>query len=92
MGFVIIELYQNYDEIFFLDEFYIWNNEKNGSIYSWFDQGEDDAYLEDDAESQVKLGVVVAISSKGQCFYNIIRKAYDRFSFTHFLAMLLKKI
>ena len=31
---------------FFLDEFFIWNNEKNGGIYSWFDRGKDDAELE----------------------------------------------
>ena len=30
MSFVIIELYLTYDEIYFIDEFYVWNNEKNG--------------------------------------------------------------
>ena len=46
MSFVIIELYLTYDEIYFIDEFYIWNNEKNGGIYSWFDKGKDDASIE----------------------------------------------
>ena len=63
MGFVIIELYTNYDELWIIDEFYIWNNQKNGGIYSWFDQGKDDAYLEIEDEGQVKLGIVVAISN-----------------------------
>ena len=46
IGFVIIELYLEYEEIYFLDEFYVWNNEKNGGIYSWFDKGKDDAEIE----------------------------------------------
>ena len=46
MAIMIIEMYSTYDEIFFLDEFFIWNNEKNGGIYSWFDRGKDDAELE----------------------------------------------
>ena len=46
MAIMIIEMYSTYDEFFFLDEFFIWNNEKNGGIYSWFDRGKDDAELE----------------------------------------------
>ena len=46
MAIMIIEMYSTYDEIFFLDEFFIWNNEKNGGIYSWFDRGKDDAALD----------------------------------------------
>lgn len=46
MGFVICEIYVYYEEIYFIDEFYIWNNEKNGGIYSWFDRGKDNATLE----------------------------------------------
>ena len=45
MALVIIEMYLTYDEIIFLDEFYLWNNEKNGGIYSWFDKGKNDASL-----------------------------------------------
>ena len=45
MAIMIIEMYSTYDEIFFLDEFFIWNNEKNGGIYSWFARGKDDAEL-----------------------------------------------
>lgn len=47
---IIIEMYMVYDEIFFLDEFFVWNNEKNGAIYSWFDRGKDDAELESHGE------------------------------------------
>ena len=46
MAYVIIDIYLEYEEIYFLDEFYVWNNEKNGGIYSWFDKGKDDASLE----------------------------------------------
>ena len=35
---LMIELYINYEEIFFIDAFYIWNNTKNGKIWSWFDK------------------------------------------------------
>ena len=66
-------MYINYEYIWFIDEFYIWNNEKNGGIYSWFDKGKDDAYIKHDDEGQIKLGIVVAISNKGKCYYNIIR-------------------
>ena len=34
-----------YDEVFFLDEFYVWNNVKNGAIYSWFERGKNEAEL-----------------------------------------------
>lgn len=46
MGCVICEMYMNYEEIYFIDEFYIWNNQKNSGIYSWFDRGKDAATLE----------------------------------------------
>ena len=41
-----------FEEIFYVDEFYVWNNKKNGNIYSWFDKGSNsdsyiDAYAED---------------------------------------------
>ena len=39
-------MYSYFEEIFFLDEFYVWNNGKNGGIYSWFDRGKNDAKLE----------------------------------------------
>ena len=39
-------MYDFYDEIFFLDEFYVWNNGKNGAIYSWFEKGKNQAELE----------------------------------------------
>lgn len=45
MAFVIIEMYNIYEEIYFMDEFFVWNNEKNGGIYSWFDRGKNDAEL-----------------------------------------------
>ena len=73
MTCVIIELYLEYQEIYFLDEFYIWNNEKNGGIYSWFDKGKDDAEIEYFGDYQVKLGIIVAISNRGRCYYNITR-------------------
>ena len=38
-------MYFIYEEIYFLDEFYVWNNHKAGPIYSWFDKGKDDAEL-----------------------------------------------
>ena len=41
MAYLLIEIYFFYDEIFFLDEFYVWNNKKNGGIYSWFDKNKD---------------------------------------------------
>ena len=85
-------MYLNYDDIWFIDEFYIWNNEKNGGIYSWFDKGKDDAYIQHDDEGQIKLGIVVAIRNKGKCYYNIIRRAYNKFTFTHFLSKLFRKI
>ena len=89
---VIIEIYLAYEEIYFLDEFYVWNNEKNGGIYSWFDKGKDDAELEYQGESQVKLGVIVAISNKGRCYYNIVRKPYDQFLFTYFLFKIFEEL
>ena len=39
VAYMIIELYVLYEEIFFLDEFYLWNNKKNGVNYSWFEKG-----------------------------------------------------
>ena len=48
-AYLIIEIYWFYDEIFFLDEFYVWNNKKNGAIYSWFDRGKEPS-LESTAE------------------------------------------
>ena len=30
----------NYEEIFFLDEAYIWNNKKNGAVYTWANKNE----------------------------------------------------
>ena len=46
MGMAIIEMYTAFEEIYFIDEFYVWNNHKNGGIYSWFDKEKDDAELE----------------------------------------------
>ena len=92
MGFIIIEMYLNYEEIYFLDEFYVWNNEKNGGIYSWFDKGKDDAEIEYSGEYQVKLGIIVAISNKGKCYYQIVRKAYDQYILTNFLVPLFNEI
>ena len=92
IGYVIIEIYREYEEIYFLDEFYVWNNEKNGSIYSWFDKGKNDAVLEYSGEAQVKLGCLVAISNRGKCYYNIIRKAYDQFLFSDFIVDLFDQV
>ena len=39
VSYLIIETYIKFEEIFFLDEFYMWNNKKNGSNYSWFERG-----------------------------------------------------
>ena len=30
-------MYCFYEEIFFLDEFFVWNNHKNGNLWSWYD-------------------------------------------------------
>ena len=38
---MLIEVYFFYDEIWFLDEFYVWNNKSNGSCYSWFEKNKD---------------------------------------------------
>ena len=38
-------MYFRFPEIYFIDEFYAWNNHKNGPIYSWFDIGKNDASL-----------------------------------------------
>ena len=46
MAMMIIEMYDTYEEIYFLDECFIWNNAKNGGIYSWFDIGKDSAELD----------------------------------------------
>ena len=43
-------MYMFYDEIYFLDEFYVWNNHKNGAIYSWFERGKNQAELNSYAE------------------------------------------
>ena len=45
-AYLIIELYMKFDEIFFLDEFYLWNNKKNGTNYSWFERGSKWPYYE----------------------------------------------
>ena len=52
-----------------MDEFFVWNNEKNGGIYSWFDRGKNNAELSIEEEEQVKLGISVAVSNKGKCYY-----------------------
>ena len=43
---MIIELYMKFEEIFFLDEFYLLNNKKNGSNYSWVERGSKQPYYE----------------------------------------------
>ena len=65
-------MYYFYDEIWFLDECYVWNNTKNGKVYSWVDKNEQ-AFICDEFEDQIRLGLSVAISNKGRCFYNVIR-------------------
>ena len=68
MAYLLIEIYFFYDEIFFLDEFHVWNNKKNGAIYSWFDKNKD-GELESNAEYWIRIGVEIAISNKGRCYY-----------------------
>ena len=45
VAYVMIEMLTFYDEVEFLDEFFVWNNEKNGKFYSWFFKNEE-AYME----------------------------------------------
>ena len=41
----IIEMYYFYEEVFFLDEFYVWSNKKNGCVYSWFEKGKENELI-----------------------------------------------
>ena len=34
-----MEMFYHYEEVVFMDEFYIWNNSKNGATYGWFEKG-----------------------------------------------------
>ena len=68
VSYCIIELYKNYEEIFFLDECYIWNNKKNGTIYTWANKNER-AFLYDETINQIKVGIEIAISNKGRIYY-----------------------
>ena len=65
-------MYTFYEELWFIDECYIWNNAKNGSVYSWYDKNKE-ALIDYEDEEQIKVGLCVAISNKGRCYYSIIR-------------------
>ena len=64
---MIIELYSFCEEIFFVDEFYVWNNHKNGGIYSWFDKTEI-ATLDSEGIQQISIGVEIAMSNNGRLY------------------------
>ena len=34
-------MYTFYEELWFIDECYIWNNSKNGQVYSWFEKNKE---------------------------------------------------
>ena len=56
-------------------------------MYSWFDEGEE-PYFEIETVDQIKLGIEIAISNKGRLYFQLKKKAYDRFTFTYFLSLL----
>lgn len=49
--FACIEMLSFYKEIWSIDEFFIWNNEKNSGIYSWFDRNGNDNYIHSEVDN-----------------------------------------